>query len=211
MAGLSRSNLGRSIRLARRYKATEKVDASLRSGLKYSRIVFLAFCANTFLFLASFDLVADAAEKPNIVLLFIDDWAWNGTPVPMNDGIENASMPGLQMPNAERPARERLKFTNAYTSPQCSPTRVCVPIVQSSPRNGFTVFMNDRGQDYLDEKGYPHFPVIPCVSDTTIDADAVTILDALKPFGNVNAHVRKRQVRGAPVAKGPPERNYGWE
>jgi len=41
--------------------------------------------------------------------------------------------------------------------------------------------MNDRGQDYFDEKGYPDFPVIPCVSDMTIDADAVTIPEALKP------------------------------
>ncbi len=43
--------------------------------------------------------------------------------------------------------------------------------------------MNDRGQDYFDEKGHPEFPVIPCVSDMTIDADAVTIPDALKPLG----------------------------
>lgn len=30
----------------------------------------------------------NAAEKPNIVLLFIDDWAWNCTPIPMSDGME---------------------------------------------------------------------------------------------------------------------------
>ena len=26
-----------------------------------------------------------AVTKPNIVLLFIDDWAWNGSPVAMDD------------------------------------------------------------------------------------------------------------------------------
>ena len=30
-----------------------------------------------------------AADKPNIVLLFIDDWAWNGSPVPMDDALAN--------------------------------------------------------------------------------------------------------------------------
>ncbi len=104
-----------------------------------------------------------AAEKQNIVLLFIDDWAWNGSPVAMDDSMPNSRMPVLQMPNVERLAREGMKFTNAYASPQCSPSRVCVQTGQSSPRNGFTVFMNDRGQDYFDEKGYPNFPVIPCV------------------------------------------------
>ena len=141
-------------------------------------------------------------EKPNIVLLFIDDWAWNGTPVPMNDGMANSRMPVVQMPNVERLAREGMKFTNAYASPQCSPSRVCVQTGQSSPRNGFTVFMNDRGQDYFDEKGYPDFPVIPCVSDMTIDKDTMTIPEALKPLGYVSAHIGKWHMRGDPGDEG---------
>jgi len=39
-----------------------------------------------------------AAEKPNIVLLFIDDWAWNGTPVPMHDG-DTSNNPGNTLPD----------------------------------------------------------------------------------------------------------------
>ena len=50
-----------------------------------------------------------AEEKPNIVLLFIDDWAWNGTQISMRDGIENSRMPVLRMPNVERLAREGMK------------------------------------------------------------------------------------------------------
>lgn len=66
----------------------------------------MPLCAVTFLLLGSYAPVAGATDKPNIVLLFIDDWAWNGTPVPMNDGMENSHMPVLQMPNVERLARE---------------------------------------------------------------------------------------------------------
>ncbi|HCS49989.1 MAG TPA: sulfatase [Planctomycetaceae bacterium] len=146
--------------------------------------------------------VPAAPSKPNIILLFIDDWAWNGSPVPMDDKMENSRMPVLQMPNVERLAREGMKFRNAYASPQCSPSRVCVQTGQSSPRNGFTVFMNDRGQDYFDKKGYPEFPVIPCVSDMTIDTDAVTIPEALKPLGYDSAHIGKWHMRGDPGDEG---------
>lgn len=143
-----------------------------------------------------------AADQPNIVLLFIDDWAWNGTPVAMDDALANSRMPVVQMPNVERLAREGMKFTQAYASPQCSPSRVCVQTGQSSPRNGFTVYMNDRGQDYYDEKGFPNFPVIPCVSDMTIDQDAVTIPEALGSLGYVSAHVGKWHMRGDPGEEG---------
>ncbi|TWU38269.1 sulfatase-like hydrolase/transferase [Novipirellula artificiosorum] len=148
--------------------------------------------------------VCEAADKqpPNIVLLFIDDWAWNGSPVPMDDAMENSRMPVLQMPNVERLAREGMKFRNAYASPQCSPSRVCIQTGMSSPRSGYTVFMNDHGQEYYDEKGYKGFPVVPCISDMTIDENAVTIPEALKPLGYVSAHIGKWHMRGDPGDEG---------
>jgi arylsulfatase A-like enzyme len=143
-----------------------------------------------------------AQEKTNIVVLFIDDWAWNGSPVPMDDDMQNSHMPVLQMPNVERLAREGMKFRNAYASPQCSPSRVCLQTGQSSPRNGFTVFMNDGRQDYYNEKQFKGFPVVSCISDMTIDEDAVTIPEALKPLGYVSAHIGKWHMRGDPGDEG---------
>lgn len=152
---------------------------------------------------AAFAQFASANDKPNIVLFFIDDWAWNGSPVAMDDAIANSRMPVVRMPNIERLAREGMKFRNAYASPQCSPSRVCVQTGQSSPRSGFTVYMNDRGQDYFDEsKQYQGFPVVPCVADQTIDADAITIPEALKPLGYVSAHIGKWHMRGDPGDEG---------
>ncbi|MCR9197716.1 MAG: sulfatase [Planctomycetaceae bacterium] len=159
----------------------------------------------TFLWLAALisgSTCVATEHKPNIVLLLIDDWAWNGSPVAMDERAPNSRMPVVQMPNVERLAREGMKFTSAYASPQCSPSRVCVQTGQSSPRNGFTVFMNDRGQAEFDEKGYPDFPVIPCVSDMTIDPDTVTIPEALKPLGYVSAHIGKWHMRGDPGEEG---------
>lgn len=164
--------------------------------MKYAQSVLIA--------LVLFSAVTAAAEppKPNIVLLFIDDWAWNGSTVPMDDDMPNSKMPVLQMPNVERLAKDGMKFRNAYASPQCSPSRVCIQTGQSSPRSGYTVFMNDKGQNYYDAKTYKSFPVVPCVSDMTMDEDAITIPEALKPLGYVSAHVGKWHMRGDPGAEG---------
>lgn len=144
-----------------------------------------------------------APTKPNIVLIYIDDWAWNGSPVAMDDTMANARMPVLQMPNVERLAKQGMKFTHAYASPQCSPARVCVQTGQSTPRNGFSVFMNSRGSDYFDQsKQFRGYPVIACISDMTIDPDAVTIPEALKPLGYVSAHIGKWHMRGDPGEEG---------
>jgi len=145
---------------------------------------------------------AGPRRKPNIVLLYIDDWAWNGSPVRMDDDMANSRMPVLRMPNVEKLAREGMKFRNAYASPQCSPARVCVQTGQSTPRNGFSVYMNDRGQQYYNEKQYKGFPVVACISDMTIDKNAVTIPEALKPMGYVSAHIGKWHMRGDPGDEG---------
>jgi arylsulfatase A-like enzyme len=62
--------------------------------------------------------------------------------------------------------------------------------------------MNDRGQDYFDEKGYPELPVIPRISDMTIDPDTGTIPEALKPLGYVSAHISTWHMRGDPSDEG---------
>ena len=158
----------------------------------------------TLLFILVLESCGQPTDKPNIILIFVDDWAWNGTPIRMNDEIENSAMPVLRMPNLQTMARNGMKFRNAYSgAPQCSPSRVALQTGQSSPRNGFTVFMNARGSDYYDPNtAYSQFPVIACVSDMTIDADAVTIPEALNPLGYVCAHFGKWHMRGDPSDEG---------
>ena len=145
---------------------------------------------------------AGLGPKPNIVLLYIDDWSWNGSPVPMDDAVPNSRMPILNMPNVERLAREGMKFRNAYGSPQCSPARACVQTGQSSPRNGFTVFMGSKETYYDTKKEFQKFPLTPNVSDMEIDKDATTIPEALKPLGYVSAHIGKWHMRGDPGEHG---------
>jgi arylsulfatase A-like enzyme len=162
---------------------------------------------SAFVFLLVFVLTSGlhAQEKPNIVLFFIDDWAWNGTPVQMDDEVPNSYFPSiLHMPNMQQLAAEGMIFSNAYAgAPQCSPSRVALQTGQSSPRNGFTVYMNDGGSDYYDPNpDYAKFPVVPCVSDMTIDPDAITIPEALAPHGYASAHFGKWHMRGHPDDEG---------
>ena len=63
--------------------------------------------------------------------------------------------------------------------------------------------MNSRGSDYYDKNPeYSQFPVVPCVSDMTIDEDAITIPEALGPLGYACAHLGKWHMRGSPEDEG---------
>ena len=143
-----------------------------------------------------------AQTRPNIVMFYIDDWAWNGSPVAMDDTMENSLMPVLQMPNIQKLANEGMKFRNAYGAPQCAPARVCVQTGQSAPHSGFTVYLGAREPYYDTKREYRHFPLVPNVSDRELDEDAVTIPKALKPLGYVSAHIGKWHMRGDPAKAG---------
>ena len=162
----------------------------------FKKLALCALCGT----LASVSAVGQG--KPNIVLLYIDDWAWNGTPVAMDDSMENSRMPVLQMPNFESLASQGMRFRNAYGSPQCSPARVSVQTGQSAPRSGFTVYLGSREPYYDANQEYRAYPLIPNVSDLELDEGAVTIAEALDPLGYVSAHVGKWHMRGDPGKAG---------
>ena len=153
--------------------------------------------------LASYSIAAPG-KKPNIVLLYIDDWAWNGSSVAMHPDMQNSRMPVVQMPNIDRLAREGMVFQNAYGSPQCSPARACILTGQTSARNGFTVYMNPRNDTYFDtNKEYEGFKVVGCIANKTMDPAATFgIPKALAPMGYVSAHVGKWHMRSDPGAHG---------
>ena len=145
---------------------------------------------------------SQAQSRPNIVMFYIDDWAWNGSPVAMDDTMKNSLMPVLQMPNIQKLANDGMKFGNAYGAPQCAPARVCVQTGQSAPNSGFTVYMGSRNPYFDTNREYQNFPLVANVSDRELDEDAVTIPKALKPLGYVSAHIGKWHMRGDPAKAG---------
>ncbi len=146
-------------------------------------------------------------SRPNIVLIYVDDWAWNGSPIRMDDRMLNSGMPAImEMPNLESMATNGMVFRNAYGSPQCTPARASIQTGQSNPRNGMTVYMGNSG--YYDDDSttpgqkYYNFPVIANGADNTLRPEAVTIPEALAPMGYVSAHIGKWHMRGNPGDEG---------
>ena len=76
-------------------------------------------------------------RPPNIVLFFVDDMGWQDTSVP----FWNQPTPFnvlYKTPNMERLAKKGVKFTNAYATPVCSPTRVSLMTGMNAARHRVT-------------------------------------------------------------------------
>lgn len=76
-------------------------------------------------------------SKPNIILFFVDDMGWQDTSVP----FWNKKTPFNQLyqtPNMERLAAEGMKFTQAYATPVCSPTRISLMTGMNAARHRVT-------------------------------------------------------------------------
>jgi arylsulfatase A-like enzyme len=64
-----------------------------------------------------------AAQKPpNVIVFLVDDMGWQETSVPFHTQVTELNQ-RYRTPNMERLAREGMKFTQAYASAVCSPTR----------------------------------------------------------------------------------------
>lgn len=184
-------------------KKTNTSTVKSKFSTVYARVLLglLAALAASF---SGTSLAAQENAKPNVVLLLIDDWAWNGSPVPMDDGMANSRMPVLRMPNLERLTREGMKFRNAYSgAPQCSPSRVCIQTGQSAARSGYTVYLGSAKEPYYDTREkYQKLPLVPNVSDSSIDEGTLTIAEVLKPLGYASAHIGKWHMGGDPGDEG---------
>lgn len=77
------------------------------------------------------------STPPNIVLFLVDDMGWQDTSVPFADTITPFNRL-YRTPNMERLAREGLKFTQAYASSVCSPTRISLMSGMNAARHRVT-------------------------------------------------------------------------
>ncbi|GAA3554957.1 sulfatase [Snuella lapsa] len=76
-------------------------------------------------------------EQPNIVLFLVDDMGWQDTSVPF--WTEKTPFNERYItPNMERLAREGMKFTQAYATSVCSPTRVSLMTGMNAARHRVT-------------------------------------------------------------------------
>jgi len=64
-----------------------------------------------------------ATQRPNILFFLVDDMGWQETSVPFHTEV-TALNRRYRTPNMERLAAQGMRFTQAYASALCSPTRV---------------------------------------------------------------------------------------
>ncbi len=75
--------------------------------------------------------------KPNIILFMVDDMGWQDTSVPFWDK-KTPFNERYKTPNMERLASKGMKFTQAYATPVCTPTRVSLISGMNAARHRVT-------------------------------------------------------------------------
>lgn len=90
-----------------------------------------------FLLFLLFSFSLSAQDRPNIIVFLIDDMGWQDTSLPFWTK-ETSLNKRYHTPNMERLAREGMKFTNAYATPVCTPTRVSLITGMNAAHHGIT-------------------------------------------------------------------------
>ena len=127
--------------------------------------------------------------KPNVVLIYIDDYGWRDV------GFNGTKF--YETPNADRIAREGMNFRSAYANaPNCAPSRACLMSGLYSPRHGvYTVANSDRGKAALRK-------IIPTKNTTVLADEFVTLAEALKAGGYKTATMGKWHLGDDPTTQG---------
>src|SRR5688572_842996 len=73
---------------------------------------------------------ASAARKPNVIVFLVDDMGW------VDCGVYGSKY--YATPNIDRFSKRALRFTDAYATPLCSPTRASLLTGKYTARHGTT-------------------------------------------------------------------------
>jgi arylsulfatase A-like enzyme len=82
-------------------------------------------------------------NPPNIILFLVDDLGWQDTSVPFYDSITDYNRT-YRTPHMERLAMEGVKYTNAYASHVCSPSRISIMTGMNAARHRVTNWTLER-------------------------------------------------------------------
>lgn len=117
---------------------------------KISILSFL-FLAAAQLCVYSQDKKASLFSRPNIIVFIVDDMGWQDCSVPFYKEKTKWNTT-YHTPNMERLAAEGMKFTNAYATPVCSPSRVSLITGMNAARHRVTNWTLEKNQsvDYAD-------------------------------------------------------------
>ncbi|RTE55394.1 DUF4976 domain-containing protein [Arenibacter aquaticus] len=156
------------------------------------------------------------STPPNIVLFFVDDMGWQDTSVPF--WTQRTTYNDLyQTPNMERLAKEGMKFTQAYATAVCSPTRVSLMTGMNAARHRVTnwTLYKDRLQPMETNHktlAFPEWNVngLSPVAGIDKSVHATPLPQLLKEAGFYTIHAGKAHF-GAIGTPGADPINLGFE
>lgn len=158
----------------------------------------------------------DKEVKPNIVLFLVDDMGWQDTSVPFWTQ-ETPFNKIYQTPNMERLAKEGMKFTQAYATAVCSPTRISLMTGMNAARHRVTNWTLKKDMIQPMEKNHPtlEFPQwnvnglsqTPRIDNTVY---ATPLPQLLKDAGYFTIHSGKAHL-GAIGTPGANPLNLGFD
>ena len=155
-------------------------------------------------------------KQPNIIVFLVDDLGWQDTSVPFWN--KKTSFNNLyKTPNMERLAAEGMKFTNAYATAVCSPTRVSLMTGMNAARHRVTNWTLRKDSIQPMEKNhskleFPHWNVngLSPVAGIKYAVHATTLPAVLQKAGYYTIHSGKSHL-GAIGTPGENPLNIGFD
>ncbi|MCY3998029.1 MAG: sulfatase [Flavobacteriaceae bacterium] len=181
----------------------------------------LSLISKVFLFGICFTLISSSeksgqslSKPPNMVFFFVDDMGWQDTSLPFHTEITRLNKQ-YHTPNMERLARQGMKFTQAYASAVCSPSRISLMTGVNAAKHGvtnWTLFKNKSTETDHPTLIGPNWNLNGLSPDPDIPKTfyAKTLPEYLKSAGYATIHVGKAHF-GAKDTPGENPLNLGFD
>jgi arylsulfatase A-like enzyme len=131
---------------------------------------------------------AERSDRPNIVLFLVDDMGWmDSTPY----GSQY-----YETPNMQRFSQQSMRFTDAYSTPLCSPTRASILSGQYSSRHGVTSASGHQpalpeNASRYPAKASPQQRFLYPLSKRHLDLELDTLAEVMRDAGYRTGHFGK--------------------
>lgn len=195
---------GGSIKLKQNPANKTLVNRSLRTdrstATECSRVLLRTFLEPTvrqlilLILVLLFSRYTEGADRPNIVLIFIDDLGWKDIGCYGNTFVET--------PRIDRLAKQGIRFTDFYAAGNvCSATRCSVQSGQNQVRIGITDFISGHWR--------PFEKVITPRPASALPLDTVTVAESLKAAGYTTGYIGKWHLGNGPQFQ-PDRQGYDF-